>query len=180
MSAAPARRAACSVAAATIVLSAAACGGSAGGNPPAPSTRESAAVAFSGCMRSHGVPRFPDPTSGGTIPKVELQQLRASSARFAAAQGACRHLLLNGGAGPDAAQLQQAKAQALSYAQCVRRHGVQGFPDPGSDGRIPDPATAGIDQGSPTFEAANQACGRYRPPYMPSNAAYAAWARSHG
>jgi hypothetical protein len=56
----------------------------------------------------------------------------------------------------------------------MRNHGVKNFPDPGSDGRIPD--SFGIDQGSPKFEAANQACRRYRPPYIPSNAAYDAYA----
>jgi hypothetical protein len=61
----------------------------------------------------------------------------------------------------------------------VRGHGVPNFPDPGSDGRIPDPATVGIDQASPKFEAANDACSRYRPPYFPSNAAYQTWARQH-
>jgi hypothetical protein len=61
----------------------------------------------------------------------------------------------------------------------VRSHGVPNFPDPGSDGRIPDPATAGVDQGSPKFQAANQACGKYRPPYVPSNSAYNSWARTH-
>ena len=45
---------------------------------------------------------------------------------------------------------------------------------------IPDPASVGIDQGAPKFQAANQACGKYRPPYMPSNAAYNAYARTHG
>jgi hypothetical protein len=179
MSAAPALRAAVAAAAATVALSAAACGGSAGGSPQG-TAPPSGPIAFSSCMRSHGVPRFPDPTSGGAIPKVELQQLGASSARFEAAQGACRHLLPNGGSGPSRAQLQQDRAQALSFAECVRSHGVPGFPDPGSDGRIPDPVTVGIDQGSPKFEAANQACGKYRPPYMPSNAAYEAWARDHG
>jgi hypothetical protein len=46
--------------------------------------------------------------------------------------------------------------------------------------RIPDPAAGGIDQGSPKFQAANQACGKYRPPYMPSNAEYNAYVRTHG
>jgi hypothetical protein len=180
------------IAIAGLALPAAGCGGSGGSqvaqlgsttagssNSSSNAALESDAVAFSSCMRSHGVSKFPDPATGGTIPKVGLQQLGVSSARFQAAQRACRHLLPNGGAGPDAAQLQQARAQALSYAQCVRSRGVPNFPDPGSHGRIPDPATVGIDQGSPKFEAANQACSKYRPPYMPSNAAYNAWARQH-
>jgi hypothetical protein len=58
----------------------------------------------------------------------------------------------------------------------VRAHGITNFPDPGSDGRIPDPASVHIDQGSPQFQAANQACRQWRPPYMPSNPAYDAYA----
>jgi hypothetical protein len=54
------------------------------------------------------------------------------------------------------------------------------MPDPDSSGRIPDPATVGINQGSPAFEAANRICAKWRPPYMPSNAAYNAYARTHG
>jgi hypothetical protein len=133
-------------------------------------------------MRSHRVPNWPDPNSSGVFDKSKLglQQLGASSLRVQAAQRACNHLLPNGGSGPNSAQLQQIKAQGLEFAQCVRAHGVPNFPDPGSDGRIPDPATVGIDQGSPKFEAANQACGKYRPPYMPSNSAYNAYARTHG
>jgi hypothetical protein len=147
---------------------------------PAEPAQVGDAVAFSRCMRSHGVLGFPDPARGGAIPKVALQRLGVSSSRFQAAQSNCRRLLPNGGGGPTAAQLQQGREQALRFSQCVRDHGLHDFPDPGRDGRIPDPATVGIDQGSPRFEAANQACGRYRPPYMPSNAAYNSWARAHG
>jgi hypothetical protein len=137
-------------------------------------------VAFSRCMRAHGVPSYPDPGSDGTIPKESLQQLGVGIRRFQTAQNACKSLLPNGGAGPTPAQLQQERGQALSFARCVRSHGVPGFPDPDSSGRIPDPATVGINQGSPAFEAANRACAKWRPPYMPSNAAYNAYARTHG
>jgi hypothetical protein len=163
-----------------LVFLAAACGGS----PSAATTTSTGngAVAFAACMRSHGVPNWPDPTSSGTFDKTKLtpQQLGASVAKVAAAQSACGHLLPGGGAPPSAAQLQQVKELGLKFAECVRAHGVAGFPDPGSDGRIPDPATAGIDQGSPKFKAANDACAKWRPPYMPSNAAYDAYARTHG
>jgi hypothetical protein len=131
-------------------------------------------------MRSNGVSQYPDPDSSGHLVKESLQQLGVSSSTFQSAQSACRHLLPNGGSGPTAAQVQQERAQALSFSQCVRAHGVPNFPDPDSTGRIPDPATVGIDQGSPKFETANRACGKYRPPYMPTNAAYNAYARTHG
>ena len=147
--------------------------------PSGASAQQSGALAFARCMRSHGVPNYPDPTSSGLV-KESLQQLGVSSSRFQSASSDCSHLLPNGGSGPNPAQVQQVRAQALEFSQCVRSHGVPNFPDPGSDGRIPDPATVGIDQGSPKFEAANQACRKYRPPYMPSNAAYNAYARTHG
>jgi hypothetical protein len=133
-------------------------------------------------MRSHGVPNWPDPSTGGVFDKAKLtsQQLGATDARVQAAQTGCRHLLPGGAGGRTAAQLQEVKALGLRFAQCVRAHGVRGFPDPDNSGRIPDPATVGIDQGSPRFEAANRACRSSRPPYFPSNAAYNAWARSHG
>ncbi len=148
-------------------------------NPSAASAQPHGALAFAHCMRSHGVPNYPDPKGSGLV-KESLQQLGVSSSRFQSASSGCKHLLPNGGSGPSPAQVQQVRAQALEYSRCVRSHGVPNFPDPVADGRIPDPATAGIDQGSPKFESANQACRTYRPPYMPSNAAYNAYARTHG
>lgn len=192
-----ARTAAAIIATAALGLPAAGCGGSSqndvaqlgstttarssvSSNSTAASARVSGAVAYSACMRSHGVTAFPDPARGGGIPKVGLQQLGVSAARFQAAGSACRHLLPNGGQPPSRARQQQVRAQGLQFAACVRSHGVPNFPDPGNDGRIPDPAGVGINQGSPKFQAANSACGKYRPPYMPSNAAYNTWARTHG
>lgn len=183
------------LATAALALVASACGGSPGNavaqlrstttqssSPSSTSARADGAVAFARCMRSNGVPNWPDPNSSGVFDKSKLtsQQLGASTSKVQAAQGACSHDLPNGGSGPTAAQLQQTKAQALRYSQCVRAHGVPSFPDPDSTGRIPDPVSVGIDQGSPKFRAANQACGRYRPPYMPSNSAYDAYVRTHG
>lgn len=160
-----------------LVLLPAACGGSSGSHV----AQENASVAFARCMRSHRVPNWPDPSSSGAFDKSKLtpQQLGASGAQVQTAQTACRHLLPNGGQPPNQSERQQARAQALQFSRCVRAHGVPSFPDPDSTGRIPDPATVGIDQGSPKFQAANQACGKYRPPYMPSNSAYNAYARAH-
>jgi hypothetical protein len=186
------------VVAVAFALLTAACGGSPGShvarvgstttqsnssaNSSAASAQQDGAVAYAGCMRSNGVPRWPDPNSNGVFDKSKLtsQQLGAGTSQLQAAQSACRQLLPNGGNGPSPARVQQIKAQGLQFSQCVRSHGVPNFPDPGNDGRIPDPATAGINQGSPKFEAANQACRKYRPPYIPSNAAYNAYARTHG
>jgi hypothetical protein len=137
-------------------------------------------LAYAHCMGSHGEPNFPDPNSSGQLPKNQIAALGPSTPRFLAAQTACRHMLPNGGSGPTQAQVQQLSAQALKFAQCMRSHGVTTFPDPDSTGRIPDPATFRIDQGSPQFQAANQACRKYRPGYFPSNAAYNSWTRTQG
>lgn len=136
-------------------------------------------LAFSGCMRSNGVTRYPDPTGGGPPPKESLQQLGVTSAAFQAAETRCRHLLPGGGRPPDSQARQRVAQLGYEFARCVRAHGVPGFPDPDGSGRIPDPASAGVDQGSPAFQAANRACAAHRPPYVPSNSAYDRWARAH-
>ncbi len=139
----------------------------------------SSAVDFSNCMRSKGVPNYPDPNSAGETPKESAQQLGVSNATFASAQDGCKHLLPDGGNGPSQAEIEAVKELGLKFAQCMRARGVA-LPDPGSDGRIPDPSTVGLNQGSPKFQSANQACAKYRPPYMPSNAEYDNYARSNG
>ena len=160
---------------AALALLAAGCGG--GSKATAP--QRNRALAFSACMRSNGVATYPDPGGSGRLVKESLRQLGVSGARFRSAESACRRFLPDGGRDPSPAQVQAVAALSLRFAQCVRAHGVPGFPDPDATGRIPDPATVGIDQGSPTFRAANDVCAKYRPPYLPSNAAYAAWARAH-
>jgi hypothetical protein len=55
-------------------------------------------VADSRYMRSQGVPKFPDPTGSGAIPKVSVQQLGVTGAQLQSAEKACRRLL-RGGAG---------------------------------------------------------------------------------
>lgn len=142
-------------------------------------TSASQSLAFSQCLRAHGVGNFPDPNSSGSIPKESPSELGVSDSRYRAAVNACEHLLPHGGSGESQAQIAYVKALSLKFAQCMRRHGVP-LPDPDSTGRIPDPATVGINQGSPKFEAGNQACGKYRPPYMPSNAQYNAYVSSQG
>ncbi len=137
------------------------------------------ALAFSQCMRSNGVPNFPDPGNDGVIPKESTEQLGVSVRRFQAGEHACQHLLPNGGTPPSQAAIERVAALGLHFAECMRAHGVA-LPDPGSDGRIPDPSSVGLNQGSPRFQSANRACGKYRPPYMPSNAAYNAYVRSQG
>jgi hypothetical protein len=149
-----------------LVLLAAACGGShttrvaqvgSATSPSAASEQEHGAMAFSRCMRSHGVPAYPDPGSGGLLPKKTLPQLGVAGSVFQAAQGACIHLVPNGGR-PTPAQVQQYKSVMLTYARCIRAHGVSNMPDPDSRGHLDIGPGSGVGVNSPTFEAAYQMC----------------------
>jgi hypothetical protein len=117
---------------------------------------------FSQCMRSHGVPSFPDPNSQG---QVQFSGVDPQSASFAAAKRACAKYAPNGGKGPTAAQQQQALAQALNYSKCMRNHGVKDFPDPQGSGSgggigisIHGGASSDLNPNNPTFQAAQKAC----------------------
>ena len=106
-------------------------------------------VAFSGCVRSHGVPNFPDPAAGASNAKFPgPQQLGVSSALLGTAERACQHLLP---AGVDdqfpAAEVPVLLRAMLPFSQCMRSQGVRNFPDPAvdSEGRPIFPlSTAGI------------------------------------
>src|SRR5919201_300262 len=50
-------------------------------------------LAFSRCMRTHGVPNFPDPVDEVDLPKISPDILKVSSSQFNAAETACQHLL---------------------------------------------------------------------------------------
>ena len=116
----------------TAALGIAACGSTSNHNPKTAATGFSQALAFSKCMRTHGVPNFPDPTSGGGGIQLSIgvnSGINPRSPTFQSAQTACQHLQPGGGPSfgrPSA----QAVAQALEMAQCMRAHGISGFPDP--------------------------------------------------
>jgi hypothetical protein len=147
-------------------------------SPAAALARQAGAVGFADCMRSNGVLNWPDPNSSGAFDKSKIttQHLEVGNSQLQAAQNACKDLLPP----PSVTQQRLVAAQALQFSQCVRSHGLPNFPDPDGSGRIPDPGSAGIDQGSPQFQAANQACASYRPPYIPSNDAYNSYAATTG
>src|SRR5262252_426722 len=101
------------IATAALALLAAGCGGGpssagSGGSPAAGGSADpTSAVAYSHCVRGHGVPNYPDPGSGGTLPKVSAQQLGVSNSRLQAARRARQHLLPASGASLDANSLRQ-------------------------------------------------------------------------
>ena len=129
------------VTAATAAL-AVACGGSRsssgpGGSPNAGgATNSPIPVAFSQCMRSHGIPGFPDPDGSGQIAKQQIRQLGVSTTVLQAAQRACNNLWPY--QPPTQSRQRQQLTDYLKFARCMRSHGVPNFPDPstGDGGRV--------------------------------------------
>jgi hypothetical protein len=129
----------------------------------ATTTAQSGAAAFVHCMRSHGIPNWPDPMSGGGFDKSKLRQLGVSPTRIRAIQdGPCNHLLPDVGSAPQETAQQKAahQADALSFARCMRNHGVARFPDPTAQGRLSVEMVQaqGIDVHSPSVLHVVQVC----------------------
>jgi hypothetical protein len=128
-------------------------GGAAGSSQGASSTR---LLKYAECMRSHGVPDFPDPVNGQlTVPPG--RDLNPSSPAFQSASQACQSLNPHGSLAPG--QSAQVVRSALKFAQCMRSHGMPNFRDPQVSGdKIGMPIPQGIDPNSPQFQAAQHAC----------------------
>jgi hypothetical protein len=146
------------------------CGGSSpagsSNSPPSaasgnPTKFEQHFVAFASCMRSHGVPNYPDPqfTSGGGV-RVSPGRANPNSRTFKSAQSACHQLLPNGG-GPPGENNPRSRAQAVKYADCMRTHGVPNFPDPSHDGAFDLPP--GLNPEAIQFTHAEQSCKSAQP-----------------
>jgi hypothetical protein len=163
-----ARTAAAVTSMAVLALAAACSSGSpsttaSGSSTHAGGSANSQLLAFARCVRSHGVPNFPDPQTGATNAKFpSAQQLGIGSSQLSAAENACQHLLP---AGIDD-QFAPAEIPLLlpgmrRFSGCMRSHGVPNWPDPtvDSEGRpgfnlVP----SGIDTGSPQVNAATREC----------------------
>jgi hypothetical protein len=159
----PARR----VAAITAALAGVACVAAACSTPKNPAGNSSAsdpaaqALAYSRCMRSHGVPDFPDPkvssNSGGSGVSMGVGtrgDLNPSNPAFKAASRACRSLQPGGGNPPP--QSAQELATDVKFADCMRSHGYPSFPDPDPKGVFNLPST--INPNSAQFGSATSAC----------------------
>jgi hypothetical protein len=109
--------------------------GGPGDSTNAGGSRNSQLLAFSRCMRSHGVPNLPDPQPGTSNAKFPgAQQLGVGSSQLSAAENACRHLLP---AGIDdrfpPAEVQLLLPGMRRFSQCMRSDGVPNWLDPSVD-----------------------------------------------
>lgn len=93
-------------------------------------------IAYSKCMRTYGVTNFPDPSSDG-VGGIQLGAgVDPDSPAFKSAQGVCSHLLPGGGPGhskPTAAEVKD----MVEVSECMRAHGVTGYPDPYYSATLP-------------------------------------------
>ena len=136
------------------------------------STDGNALLAYASCMRSHGVPGFPDPSGNGGIPKpaVVSALLAVGDTRANAATDACNALLPAGGLGGQAnpALTPHQQQDYLDAVACMRAHGFPKFPDPTfPDGRISLSIPSSINTKSTQFALAAQTCTRLIPAGLP-------------
>jgi hypothetical protein len=78
-------------------------------------------------MRAHGVPNFPDPTSGGAGVQLSGNAVNTQSPAFRSAQSVCQKLMPGGIADPGSPTRLK---QGVKLAACMRAHGLRKFPDP--------------------------------------------------
>lgn len=124
---------------------------------------------YASCMRSHGVSDFPNPIISGNSVGLEINPTIAGSPDFKTAQAACQHLLPVRPTAQNFTTAQQ--ADYLKAAQCMRSHGINGFPDPTfAGGGVRFNLPAGMDANSAPFEAAREICQKLIPNGLPYSA----------
>jgi hypothetical protein len=127
-------------------------------------SRQSLELAYSRCMRAHGVPRFPDPKPGGGYSRSAVQAVGGQfSPQVQAAQKHCQQQAAAAGFTHTAAQIRKHVKQLVAFAACMRKHGMPNFPDPNAQGGFVGSPGSGWDPSSPQFQAAQKACAYLNP-----------------
>lgn len=134
------------------------------GTGSASSHPKASPLAYSQCMRRHGITKFPDPGDNGEL-RINAGPgtgIDPQSPQFKAAEQACKALQPT----PPAAERKKNRDAMLKFAQCMRTHGVAKFPDPSADGRLEIRARRGdtsLDPNSSVFKNAQRACQHLMP-----------------
>ena len=104
------------------------------GNTTASSSSHSP-LAYARCMRAHGLPGWPDPLPNGGFDKSKLRALGYTKDQVrSVTERSCKNFVPNGG--PQQLSVQEKVADGLSFARCMRSHGVTHFPDPTAQGQL--------------------------------------------
>jgi hypothetical protein len=156
-------------------IAVAACGSSA---RPTNSTSsgQTAGVRLAECMRSHGVPAFPDPTAGEPVGQLIARAgVDPQSPAVQSAVGACQKLMQAVKNAGGAQKTEARKIELVNLARCLRAHGLSasvesttstspapptgggiGYSGPGGSVSLSVPESA---IQSPAFQRAASACG---------------------
>ena len=132
------------------------------------------ALAFIGCMRTHGEPNMPEPniSKNGRTVSININAssgIDPNSPQFIAATKACKHLLPFNGV-PSAGQTITPADQAdyLKGAACMRSHGVPNFPDPTfQNNTVTFKTQTPINTSSPQYKSALATCQKLIPAGLP-------------
>jgi len=139
------------------------------GSPPS-AALQAAQLAYSKCMRAHGVLNFPDPNAGGGYPEGYMKNIQPGSSSYVNGTKDCRPLADAAQMAPwTKPQMEAHDAMMLKISVCMRAHGITNFPDPNASGgfSVP-PGSAGIDMSSSQYAAAAKKCNG--PPARPAPA----------
>lgn len=131
--------------------------------PVATTKTDQSGLKFAQCMRDHGVD-IPDPQDNGQV-QIRLPA-GVDPQKAQAATEQCRQYLPNGGQATKADP--QAVEQQRAFAQCMREHGVDKFPDPDANGGFQIGPGTGLSPDDPKMKAAQQECAKLRPSGAPT------------
>lgn len=117
-------------------------------------------VAYSTCMRRHGIASFPDPTSQGNLVVTPADHVDPASPQFRRAQAACKRYSPEGtGGGMTPAEHAKALAAMTRYVKCMRRQGIpMADPFSGPGGGVGIVLPRSVDPSSGLYERADAAC----------------------
>jgi hypothetical protein len=129
---------------------------------------------FARCMRSHGIPGWPDPNSQGFFDKSKLRPLGLGVSRVRALEEGPCNIPLPSPQGQTVAITRADQAYYVEGAACMRSHGVPGFPDPTfEDNGVTFDLPSSINRESSTFKRAQAICTKRIPAGLPDSTASA-------
>jgi hypothetical protein len=145
---------------------AAASAGASTGGGASPAKIGADLMKFSSCMRSHGVPNFPNPVISGNSVSLQITPGSKGSPQFQKAAQDCQKYAPPGPTHVNLTTAQQ--ADYLKAAECMRAHGINGFPDPDfSGGNVRFPLPQNMNPNTTQFEAARHICQNLIPNGLP-------------
>jgi hypothetical protein len=117
-------------------------------------------IAYAECMRRHGIPKFPDPTTQGNLVISPASGIDPSSAQYKSANQACAKLRPSAtGVGMTPAEHARALARLTAYVHCMRGRAIpMADPFSGPNGGVGIALPRGVDPSSQTYKRADSAC----------------------